>query len=151
MRDDADEINRRARETLARLEARDRERALERWQRGPVGDLVEREDALQRWERLRLQSVEPPKRAPPPPKQRIEMMTETRVQAMAEACIQKRLEDFAALMGEEVALVEKKMRRDFTAELDALRAEIAQLRRELDSGVIELPGPPKDWRDATTH
>jgi hypothetical protein len=68
------------------------------------------------------------------------------------------LEMLASVIGDECGQTHKmlldkiaELRAAHRLELDALHAEIGKLRRELDSGVIELPGPPKDWRNAATH
>ena len=64
------------------------------------------------------------------------------------ANLQASLETLALIIGEECGRNEKALR----TEIDALRAEVSTLRRELDSGVLELPGPsPRDWRHAATH
>ena len=58
---------------------------------------------------------------------------------------QAALETLASIIGEECGRNEKALRTEIE------RVEIGKLRRELDSGIIELPGPPKDWRHAATH
>ena len=64
------------------------------------------------------------------------------------AHVVERLVEFAELMGEEVALVEKKLRANFNVELAELRAELHELRGERNAGVIDLPD---DWRSHAAH
>jgi hypothetical protein len=137
------EIIEQARATLARL---DRKRELERWQRGSdLGD--EREDALVRWARLRQQSIEPPKPAPPPPKQRRNEMTETQVRDY----VAQRLDELVAVIGDETGKADAKLAeqiRQLRIELVELRAELHETRSERSAEVLDLP----NWRsDVVQH
>ena len=69
-----------------------------------------------------------------------------RAAAAAErAHVAEQLEQFSELLGEEVAVLEKTLRADFTAELERLRAEIGNQRG--GDAVVDLP----DWRSHVSH
>ena len=129
-------------ETLRRVDDAERRRRFEEQLALRFWIDIGCEDALVRWRRLRQQSVEPPKPAPSPPKQR--NMTDTQIRAH----VDEQLEDFAKILGEEVAVIEKKIRADFNVEIAELRAQLYELRHgERSTDVLELP----DWRHAATH
>jgi hypothetical protein len=67
----------------------------------------------------------------------------------ATALINKRLEGFAEMMGKETGAIEKRIRDDFRAELDALRQQVNELRGERkDNGVVDFD--LANWRSWET-
>jgi hypothetical protein len=148
----------RARETLQRLEAADRERALER-QLQPVDDLAPVEpmpvdyrdckstkDMTVRQYAQYCEDGKPPLQAPVTvPKAKVAALVRAAVDR-ERANMQASFEAFAEILGEEVAVIEKRMRADFKAEFDKLRAEIRELKFG-DAGVLDLP----DWKSYAAH
>jgi hypothetical protein len=155
MHDDASEVIRKAYETLARVDAAERRWRLEERQRGPVDS----DEPVADWRRCTTTAAmttaqfnqycrdgKPPLTAPAVTvtKAKADAMVATAV-SRERAHVAQRLEGFASLMGEEVGRVERKLRADFKAEIDALRAELQELRGERGAEALDLP----DWRHAT--
>jgi hypothetical protein len=159
---DPRDVIRRAHEAVQRVDAANRERALERQLRGPADDLDRVEPRpvadwwtckstkemttrqFHAWLDVGKPPLEPPKPAPSKP-ERQNGMTETQVRAHVTA----RLDGLVAVLGEEVAAVEKKIRSDLNVELAELRAQVYELRHsERSTEVIDLPD---DWRSRATH
>jgi hypothetical protein len=140
-------------DTLDRLQQREQERALEKWQRGPVDDGDDREDALLRWQRLRLRSVEPSKREPPePPQRRVTTMdpeTESAWNRWVKAHIDKALTNLATIVGEEMGTNERKLREEMESKIAALQTQISKLQEHRgpinDDEPIDLPDL-REWR-----
>jgi hypothetical protein len=64
------------------------------------------------------------------------------------AHVAEQLEGLVAVLGEEVAAVEKKIRSDFSVELAELRAQLHELRNERSAELLDLP----NWRgDVVQH
>jgi hypothetical protein len=151
----------RAHETLRRLDDADRRRRFEEQQRAPV-DEAETLDSIEvfkaAWDPANPRGLtvkamnpaefnawcdagRPPLEPPKPAPSKLERqngMTETQVLAH----VTERLDGLVAVLGEEVAAVEKKIRADFNVELAELRAELHELRGERSAGVTDLP----DWK-----
>ena len=161
MYDDADrlEVIRKARETLQRVDDAARRHRLEEQQRDPVDAAAPRPVAdwwackttkemttrqFHAWLDAGKPPLEPSKPAPSKP-ERQNGMTEAQVRAH----VTERLDGLVAMLGEEVAAVEKKMRSDFNVELAELRAQLYEQRHsERSTEVIDLPD---DWRSRATH
>jgi hypothetical protein len=142
--DQRDEIMRRAIYNVGEgREQQEREHA--RWlaRRDPTA-----EDAAQRWARLRAQSIEPPKKPAPQPKQREPQMTEMQVRAH----VTQRLDELVAVIGDETGKADAKLAeqiRQLRIELVELKAELHDMRGERsDDVVLDLP----NWRsDVVQH
>jgi hypothetical protein len=105
------------------------------------------EDAVQRWARLRAQSVEPPRKPAPQPKQRENEMTETQVRAH----VTEQLDGLVAVIGDETGKADAKLAeqiRQLRIELVELRAELYEMRGERRTEVVDLPA---DWRPNVSH
>jgi hypothetical protein len=161
---------RRAREMLRRGEDDDRRRRFEAAQRGPVDDLdcdappptadwrsckTTREMSTRQFAQW-CDDGKPPLQ--PALKDRLFPVTRSKVAEMIRTAIageraaaQVSEDALVSILGDEVGRMDKRLLEVLRAEIDTLRTEVSTLRREFDSGVIELPGPPKDWRHAATH
>jgi hypothetical protein len=161
MRDDADEINRKAREIVAQHK---RERELAKWRRAPVDDAYVAKAPIADWRGYTSTKEMPPATfnawcdAGKPPLTSAERasprdlkVTKAQVDAAIDrerANLQASLEAVAEILGEEVALLENKMRADFKAAIDAVRAEIGKQELRGGDDIIDLPA---DWRPHVEH
>jgi len=154
--DDRHEVLERARETLRRLEARDRERRLERQMRGPVDEL-ERDVQLPPADYRGCRSTremtarqfnswcDAGRPALTSANRKHVSVLKSQADALISAAIAgerahvaERLEGFASVLGAECGAIEKR-----------LRADIAELRA--DERGIEALDLPADWRHHATH
>jgi hypothetical protein len=150
---------RRARELLQRLDDADREAALERQLRDPAEDLDRVEPMpVADWRTCKTTKAmttrqfnawcdagKPALENPVAPHDRV---LASKVDALVRTAVdrertntQASFEAFAEIMGEEVAIIENKLRADFKAEIEALRAAKVA-RPDFGDEVLELP----DWK-----
>ena len=156
----------RAYETLRRVDAADRERRLEQQLRGPVDDF-DCVEPIANWRRCKTtqemttsqfdqwcRDGKPALVARNDAEQRhLPVMTKSKVDALVRAAVEQEratmqaaMEVAVAIVGEECGKNESRLRSDFKAEFDKLRAEIRELKFG-DAGVLDLP----DWKSYAAH
>jgi hypothetical protein len=163
MSDDADrwEVIRKARETLQRVDDAERRRRFEEQQRGPVEDA----EPVANWRGCATTAAMtvsqfnqycrdgmPGLKASTPVIQN-STVTKSKVAAMVRSAVEQEratmqaaMEVAVAIVGEECGKNESRLRSDFKAEFDKLRAEIRELKFG-DAGVLDLP----DWKSYAAH
>jgi hypothetical protein len=110
------------------------------------------EQGEERSERLRRQSKEPERPRSAPVTARNWDDWNAWAAGHVKTGVDAALQEFAGVMGEEVAAIENKIRADlrneFEVKLGELRAEMNVLRGIDHGTVVGLPGTMKGWRDA---